>query len=154
MYRAWHIQSTSSHHVSFRYVSIIFSHPYPGHSRSFFPSGFQTNILYVCYIFCPFQLPWLNHSKNIWSGVQIMKTFIIQLSHQQIAVSNWTCHLQCTKSWYFISLYTCICAYTHTHIYNQGVLLTTHPLLVPWSWKSRAIPLPTLWATPGLRRDH
>jgi hypothetical protein len=28
--------------------------------------------------------------------------------------------------------------------YGQGVLLTTHPLLVPWSWKSRAIPLPTL----------
>jgi len=24
------------------------------------------------------------------------------------------------------------------------------PLLVPQSWKSRAIPLPTLWATPGL----
>ena len=33
---------------------------------------------------------------------------------------------------------------------GPGVLLTTHPLLVPWSWKSRAIPLPTLWATPGL----
>jgi len=31
-----------------------------------------------------------------------------------------------------------------------GVLLTTHPLLVPWSWKSRVILLPTLWATPGL----
>ena len=31
-----------------------------------------------------------------------------------------------------------------------GVLLTTHPLLVSLSWKSRAIPLPTLWATPGL----
>jgi len=31
-----------------------------------------------------------------------------------------------------------------------GVLLTTHPLLVPRSWKSRAITLPTLWATPGL----
>jgi len=30
-----------------------------------------------------------------------------------------------------------------------GVLLTTH-LLVLRSWKSRAIPLPTLWATPGL----
>ena len=30
------------------------------------------------------------------------------------------------------------------------VLLTTHHLLVPRSWKSRAIPLPTLWATPGL----
>jgi len=30
------------------------------------------------------------------------------------------------------------------------VLLTTHPLLVPRSWKSRAIPLPTLWATSGL----
>jgi len=33
---------------------------------------------------------------------------------------------------------------------GRGVLLTTHPLLVPQSWKSRAIPLPTLWATPGL----
>jgi len=33
---------------------------------------------------------------------------------------------------------------------GRGLLLTTHPLLVPWSWKSRAIPLPTLWATPGL----
>ena len=31
--------------------------------------------------------------------------------------------------------------------YGRGVLLTTHPLLVPWCWKSRAIPLPTLWAT-------
>ena len=31
-----------------------------------------------------------------------------------------------------------------------GVLLTTHPLLVPHSWKSRAIALPTFWATPGL----
>ena len=31
-----------------------------------------------------------------------------------------------------------------------GVLLTTHPLLVPGSWNNRAIPLPTLWATPGL----
>jgi len=30
------------------------------------------------------------------------------------------------------------------------MLLTTHPLLVPRLWKSRAIPLPTLWATPGL----
>jgi hypothetical protein len=27
------------------------------------------------------------------------------------------------------------------------MLLTTHPLLVPQSLKSRAIPLPTLWAT-------
>ena len=33
---------------------------------------------------------------------------------------------------------------------GQGVLLTTHSLLVPWSRKSRAIPLPTLWTTPGL----
>ena len=33
---------------------------------------------------------------------------------------------------------------------GQGVLLTTHPLLVPRSWKSTAIPVPTLWATPGL----
>jgi hypothetical protein len=34
--------------------------------------------------------------------------------------------------------------------YGRGVLLTTHLLLVPRSWKSRAIPLPTLWATPDL----
>jgi len=33
--------------------------------------------------------------------------------------------------------------------YGQGVPLTTHPLLVPLSWKSRAIALPTLWATTG-----
>jgi len=33
---------------------------------------------------------------------------------------------------------------------SRGVLLTTHPLLVPRSWKSRATTLPTLWATPGL----
>jgi hypothetical protein len=33
---------------------------------------------------------------------------------------------------------------------GRGGLLTTHPLLVPRSWKSRAIPLTTLWATPGL----
>ena len=31
---------------------------------------------------------------------------------------------------------------------GRGVTLTTHPLLVPGSWKSRAIPLPTFWATP------
>ena len=33
---------------------------------------------------------------------------------------------------------------------GRGVLLTTHPLLVPRSWKSRAIPLRNLWATPDL----
>jgi hypothetical protein len=33
---------------------------------------------------------------------------------------------------------------------GRGVLLTIHPLLVLRSCKSRAIPLPTLWATPGL----
>ena len=37
---------------------------------------------------------------------------------------------------------------------GRGVLLTTRPLLVPRSWKSRAIPLPALWSTPGLWRDH
>jgi len=33
---------------------------------------------------------------------------------------------------------------------GRGVLLTTHPLLVPRSWKSRNIPLPTLWVTACL----
>ena len=31
-----------------------------------------------------------------------------------------------------------------------GVLLTTHLLLVQRSWKNIAVPLLTLWATPGL----
>ena len=29
---------------------------------------------------------------------------------------------------------------------GRGVRLTPHPLLVPWSWKGRAIPLLPLWA--------
>ena len=29
---------------------------------------------------------------------------------------------------------------------GRGVTLTTHPLLVPWSWKGRAISLLPLWA--------
>ena len=33
--------------------------------------------------------------------------------------------------------------------YGRGLLLTTQPLLVPRSWKSRAIPLPTLFTTIG-----
>jgi len=32
---------------------------------------------------------------------------------------------------------------------GRGVTLTPHPLLVLRSWKSRAISLPTLWATTG-----
>ena len=32
---------------------------------------------------------------------------------------------------------------------GRGVLLTTHPLLAPRSWKSTAIPLPPLWTTTG-----
>ena len=27
--------------------------------------------------------------------------------------------------------------------------MTTHPLLVPWSWKSIAVNIPNLWATIG-----
>jgi hypothetical protein len=29
---------------------------------------------------------------------------------------------------------------------GRGMTLTPHPLLVPWTWKSRAIPLLPLWA--------
>ena len=32
---------------------------------------------------------------------------------------------------------------------GRGMLLTTHPLLVPRAWKSRVIPLPTLWGHTG-----
>jgi hypothetical protein len=33
---------------------------------------------------------------------------------------------------------------------GRGVLLTTHPLLAPRSWKSRAIPLPPSGPQPSL----
>ena len=33
---------------------------------------------------------------------------------------------------------------------GRGVLLTTHPLLIPRSWNIRAITLPTLWSSSGL----
>ena len=33
---------------------------------------------------------------------------------------------------------------------GRGLLLTTHTLLVPRSWKSRAKPLPILWVRPDL----
>jgi len=34
---------------------------------------------------------------------------------------------------------------------GRGVTLTPHPLLVPWSWKGRAIPLLPLWAVRLVR---
>jgi len=37
---------------------------------------------------------------------------------------------------------------------GRGVLLPTHPLLVPRSWKSRAIPPPTLWRTINIPFYH
>ena len=33
---------------------------------------------------------------------------------------------------------------------GRGVMLTTHTLLLPRPWKSAAVPLPNLWAIPGL----
>ena len=33
--------------------------------------------------------------------------------------------------------------------YGRSVLLIPHPILVPWSWMCRAIPLHNLWATTG-----
>jgi len=33
---------------------------------------------------------------------------------------------------------------------GRGVLLTTHPLLAPRSWKRSAIPLPSSGPQPGL----
>ena len=44
--------------------------------------------------------------------------------------------------------------YNGYRVFPGGKVRPTHPLLVPRSWKSRAIPLPTLWATPGLWRDR
>jgi len=34
---------------------------------------------------------------------------------------------------------------------GQVVTLTPHPLLVPWSWKGRAIPLFPLWAVQPVK---
>jgi len=33
---------------------------------------------------------------------------------------------------------------------GRGVLLNTRPLLAPWSWKRRAMPLPPYGPQPGL----
>ena len=42
-----------------------------------------------------------------------------------------------------LSLIFPACYMSHTEVKcGRGVLLTTHPLLAPRSWKSRAIPLP------------
>ena len=38
--------------------------------------------------------------------------------------------------------------------YGRGVVLTTHLLLVPQSWKSRTVPLTTVWATTGPVTGH
>jgi hypothetical protein len=38
--------------------------------------------------------------------------------------------------------------------YGQGVLLTTHPLLVARSWKSRAIPLLSLRAFVAYKKGE
>jgi hypothetical protein len=35
---------------------------------------------------------------------------------------------------------------------DRGVTLAPHPLLVPWSWKGRAIPLLPLWAVRPVQR--
>jgi len=34
---------------------------------------------------------------------------------------------------------------------GRGVTLTPHPLLVAWSWKSKAIPLLPLWAVRSVQ---
>jgi len=34
---------------------------------------------------------------------------------------------------------------------GRGVTLTPHPLLLPWSWKNRAIPLLRLWAVQSVQ---
>ena len=34
---------------------------------------------------------------------------------------------------------------------GRGMTLTPHPLLVPWSWKGRAIPLLPLWAVRAVQ---
>jgi len=69
------------------------------------------------------------------------RPFSHYINSHRLAAEMWTTmknNLLEKKNWVFPSI--CI----------RGVLLTTHPLLVPRSWKSRAIPLPTLWFLLGL----
>ena len=62
----------------------------------------------------------------------------------------------CVCVYIYIYIYVCVCVCVCVCVKvpgvkcGRGVLLTTHPLLVPRSWKSRTIPLPTLWASPDL----
>jgi hypothetical protein len=76
------IQSIPSHPISLRSILILSTHLRLCLRSSLFPSGFATNILYAvlphsCYMPCPFQPLWFDHSYYTWRRVQVMKFLIM-----------------------------------------------------------------------------
>jgi hypothetical protein len=80
------MKSIPLHPISLRSILILFTHLRLGLSSGLLSSGFPTNILYaflfspLCYIPCPFHLPWPDHSNYTWRRVQVIKFLIKQFS--------------------------------------------------------------------------
>ena len=91
----------------------------------------------------------LNHSTLPPTAIASWLRSIQEFSMVQ-NMSSETDHLKYLRA----NILLAFCIYLH-YIYplsfpgvksGRGVTLTPHPFLVPWSWKSRAIPLLLLWA--------
>jgi hypothetical protein len=74
------IQSTPSHLISLRSILILPIHLRFGLPCGLFPSSFPANILYSCYMPCPFEPPWLDHFDYAWPRVQVTKLLFMQFS--------------------------------------------------------------------------
>jgi hypothetical protein len=79
------IRSIPRHYISLRFILILSTRLHLGLPSGLLPSGFPTNILYVCFFFpcalhtCPSQ-PKLDNFKYIWRRAKFIKLHIMQLS--------------------------------------------------------------------------
>jgi len=108
----------------------------------FEPDAFQLQVQYVCLciqirIFVGRELS--RYSDWLWAGRSGIE-FRLERDFPPVQTSPGTHPASCKMGTGSFSRVKC----------GWAVLLTTHPLLVTRSRKNRAIPLPTLWATPGL----
>jgi len=89
LYPQWiqHIQSMPCPPMFWISTSTLHTHLYLGLPSSPSPSGFPTRKLciflpwYACYMLCPSHPSGLDHPKNIWQEVQIMKLLICTFIH-------------------------------------------------------------------------
>jgi hypothetical protein len=77
------VLSISPHHISLRYILILFSHVHISIFSGFIPSSFPINcslLSHQYYIPWPFNLPWFHYYNNMWQEVQVLKLLIMQFS--------------------------------------------------------------------------